>query len=78
MNKILIYSTPTCPFCVKVKEYLKEKNQVFEDFDVSINQDKAKEMIEKSGQMGVPVVIINDKDVIVGFDKEKIDKILNL
>jgi glutaredoxin 3 len=72
MTKIKVYSTPTCPWCVKVKEYLKEKHVEFEDIDVSVNQDEAKKMMEKSGQMGVPQIEINDK-MIVGFDKEQID-----
>ena len=72
MAKVKVYSTPTCPWCVKVKEFLKEKNVEFENIDVSENEDAAKEMMEKSGQMGVPQIEINGK-VIVGFDKEAIE-----
>lgn len=73
--KIKVYSTPTCPYCVQVKKYLRSKNIDFEDIDVSVNPKAAEEMIEISGQMGVPVVQIDDQ-VIVGFDKAKIDKII--
>ncbi|MBU2634105.1 MAG: glutaredoxin family protein [Nanoarchaeota archaeon] len=72
---IKIYSTPTCPHCVHAKDYLKEKNIEFEYIDVSKDKEAAKEMVEKSGQMGVPVLDINGT-IIVGFDKEAIDKAL--
>lgn len=75
MANVKVYSTPTCPWCVKVKEYLKEKNVDFEEVDVSQNQEEAKKMVEKSGQMGVPVVEIGD-EMIVGFDQAKIDAAL--
>jgi glutaredoxin 3 len=77
MKKIIIYSTPSCPYCVALKEYLKEKNFDFVDFDVSKDPQKLEEMIEKSGQMGVPVIDI-DGEIIIGFDKEKIDQILGI
>lgn len=76
-KKVRVYSTPTCPFCIRVKQYLKDNNIVFEDIDVSSNPDMAQEMIKKSGQMGVPVVEI-EKEIIVGFDKEKIKGTLGL
>lgn len=71
MAEVKVYSTPTCPWCVKAKEFLKSKNIKFEDYDVSKDHDKAEEMIEKSGQMGVPVLEINGK-IIVGFDPKEI------
>lgn len=78
MNKnVIIYSTPTCPWCHRVKQLLQEHNVFFQDFDVSQNQEKAEEMVQKSGQMGVPVVDI-DGEIIVGFDKERIEEILDL
>jgi glutaredoxin 3 len=76
-KKILIYSTPTCTYCIILKKYLEEKNISYEEVDVSQNEEVQKEMIEKTNQMGVPVVDI-DGEIIIGFDKEKIDKILNL
>jgi len=70
--KVTIYSTKTCPYCRMAKDYLKSKNINFKDFDVGSDKEAAKEMIKKSGQMGVPVLDINGK-IIVGFDKEAID-----
>ncbi len=81
MAEVTIYSTPTCPFCVQVKDYLKSKNVKFTDFDVAANQSKAEEMVKKTGQMGVPVTIIkkdNKEEIVVGFDKGKIDELLSL
>ncbi len=72
MAKIKVYSTSTCPWCIKLKAYLKEKKVDFDDVDVGEDQDAASEMIEKSGQMGVPQMEINGK-MIVGFDKDAID-----
>ncbi len=77
MPKIIIYSTPTCPYCLALKEFLKEKGVSFFDFDVSKDKKALEEMVEKSGQWGVPVVDI-DGEIIVGFDREKIEKLLNL
>ena len=75
MMKIKIYTTKTCPHCIALKKYFKEKGVEFKNLDVE-DSDKAKEeMIEKSGQMGVPVIDINGK-IIVGFDREKLEKIL--
>ncbi|MBW3012889.1 glutaredoxin family protein [Candidatus Woesearchaeota archaeon] len=76
-KKVIVYSTPTCPFCHHAKDFLKQHKIEFEDIDVSADQDKAREMVEKSGQMGVPVIDI-DGQIIIGFDKEKIKKALGL
>jgi glutaredoxin 3 len=77
MAKIRIFSTPTCPYCVTLKEYLKDKGFDFDDMDVSQDQVALDEMVKKSGQMGVPVVDIDGK-IIVGFDKEKINELLKI
>jgi glutaredoxin 3 len=74
---ITIYSTPSCGFCVKVKDYLKKLNIPFTDHNVAEDRARAEEMVRKSGQMGVPVIDIDGK-VIVGFNKPEIDKALNL
>ena len=74
-KKVIVYSTPTCPYCHKAKDFLTQKKIEFDDIDVSINQEAAKEMIEKSGQMGVPVFDINGK-IIVGFDQQAIEEAL--
>ena len=75
--KVTVYSTPTCPYCHAAKDFLKENKIAFKDIDVSKDQDAAQQMIEKSGQMGVPVLDI-DGTIIVGFDKEAIKKALKL
>ena len=72
---ITVYSTPTCPYCIQAKSYFKGKNIAFTDFDVSIDQEKAQEMVKLSGQMSVPVIKI-DEHVLVGFDQEEIEKII--
>ena len=77
MSKVRVFSTQMCPYCVTLKEFLKEKNIEFEDIDVSQNKKSLDEMVEKSGQMGVPVVEI-DGEIIVGFDKEKITSLLDI
>jgi glutaredoxin-like YruB-family protein len=77
MKKVLVYTTPVCPYCVKVKEYLKSNNIDIENIDVSMSQNKLQEMIDKSGQMGVPVLDIEGK-IIIGFNKEEIDKTLDI
>lgn len=76
-KKVKIYSTPTCPYCKMAKEYLKEKGVEFEDVDVSTDQEAAKEMIGKSGHTGVPQIEINGK-IIIGFDREALEKELGL
>lgn len=74
---VTVYSTPTCPFCKKVKAFLNEHDVEFTDVDVSDDDTKAQEMIDKSGQMGVPVIEIDD-EVIVGFDRDKLTEALSL
>ena len=73
--KVKVYSTKTCPWCFKVKDLLKSKGVKFDDIDVGANQKAAEEMVQKSGQMGVPVTEINGK-IIVGYDKEAIEEAL--
>lgn len=74
---IKLYTTPTCVYCVTLKEYLKNHNIAFEEIDVSNNDEALQEMIKISNQMGVPVVDI-DGEVVIGFNKVKIDKILKI
>ena len=76
-KSVKIYSTSTCPFCIRAKQFLKENNIEFQNLDVSGDQLAADEMMAKSGQMGVPVIDI-DGEVIVGFDKERIKSALGL
>jgi glutaredoxin-like YruB-family protein len=72
---IIVYSTPTCPYCMMVKKFLKEKNIKFQEIDVSKDPKKAHEMVKKSGQMGVPVIDI-DNNIVIGFNKNKIEELL--
>ena len=76
-KKVKVYSTPTCPFCIRAKQFLKDNNIFFEDVDVSAHQEAAKEMMQRSGQMGVPVIDIEGQ-LIVGFDKAEIKKALGI
>jgi len=77
MKKVTIYSTPSCHFCHMAKDFFKEKNVEFVDFDVSTDLIKRKEMIDKSGQMGVPVILIEDQ-IVVGFNQPKIMELLDI
>jgi len=72
---IKVYSTPTCPYCKLAKQYLSSKGQNYEDIDVSQNKAALEDMVKLSGQMGVPTVVINGQ-VVVGFDKSRIDEFL--
>lgn len=75
MKSVIIYSTPWCHYCHLAKDYFKENKIEFTDIDVSQDQQKADEMIKKSGQMGVPVIEVGE-NVIVGFNKDKIEELL--
>ncbi|GAI38257.1 unnamed protein product [marine sediment metagenome] len=77
MNKVKVFSSPICPYCTTLKEFLKERGVEFEEIDVSQDEKAMKEMVEKTGQMGVPVIEI-DGEIIIGFDREKIIKLLKL
>ena len=77
MANVKVYSTSTCPHCIRAKQFLNDNHIIFENFDVASDEKAADEMIAKSGQMGVPVLDI-DGEIIVGFDREKISKALGL
>jgi glutaredoxin 3 len=77
MPKALIYTTPTCHFCQMAKAYFKEKNVEYEEFNVATDMEKRTEMIQKSGQMGVPVIQIGN-NLVIGFNKPVIVKLLGL
>ena len=72
---IKVYSTPSCPWCTVAKNYLTSKHVQFEDVDVSKNREAAMEMVQKSGQRGVPVLDINGS-IVVGFDQATIDTLI--
>ena len=72
---IKIYSTPSCGYCNKAKTYFKANRIAFTEYNVASDQQKAEEMVRKSGQMGVPVIDVNGK-IIVGFNQPEIDRAL--
>jgi len=75
-HKVIVYSTSTCPYCIYAKKYFKEKGVSFEDKNVGIDRAAGQEMVQKSGQMGVPVIDI-DGEIIVGFQPEVFEELLN-
>lgn len=75
--KVIVFSTPTCSFCNAAKRYFREKRIRFKDVDVSRDHKAAMDMKRKTGQTGVPVILINNRP-IVGFDKTKINRMLNI
>jgi glutaredoxin-like YruB-family protein len=77
MPKVKVYSTPTCPWCHRAKEFLKELKVEFEEINVAENKEAAQEMVEKSGQRGVPVIEI-DGEIIIGFNPDEIKKALKI
>jgi len=77
MKKVKVFSTPTCPYCHMAKDYLTDKKVSFEDIDVSQDQQQAQKMVERSGEMGVPQLWIDDQ-IVIGFNKPAIDHLLGL
>lgn len=82
---ITIYSTPTCQYCKMAKEYCKEHGIEFEDVNVADDHGRAREMVEKSGQMGVPVIVVpadtsstHKEEVVIGFDRDRLAMILDI
>lgn len=76
-KKVEIYSTPTCHFCHAAKDFFKENNVEFTDYDVAADSVKREEVVARSGQMGVPVIFIDD-EIVIGFDEAKIKELLGL
>jgi glutaredoxin-like YruB-family protein len=76
MEKILIYSTPTCRYCDLAKDYLKDNGVAFEEINVAANREAAQEMVAKSGQMGVPVIDFGG-EIIVGFNRGRLAELIS-
>jgi len=76
-TEVQIYSTPSCHFCHMAKDFLTEKNVPFVDYDVSVDTAKRQEMIEKTGQMGVPVIVVGEQ-IMVGFDESKLAELVGI
>jgi glutaredoxin 3 len=77
MKKVVIYSTPTCVYCNAAKEFFTKNDVEFENYNVAEDLAKRQEMIEKSNQMGVPVIFVDD-EMVVGFDKARIAELLGI
>lgn len=76
-QRVILFTTPTCSFCRAAKRYFVEKKIPFKEVDVSRDQKAARDMVQRTGQMGVPVILINNRPV-VGFDKPKINRMLGI
>ena len=77
MPNVIIYSTPTCPYCQMAKVFLKQHNIAYTEHNVAEDMQAQKEMIEKSKQMGVPVIDI-DGEIVIGFDKKRMKELLKI
>ena len=75
IKDVAVYSTPTCPYCKQVKDYLKDKGVEFTDHNVATDLEARNAMVQKSGQLGVPVIVV-DGTVVVGFNRPKLDEML--
>ncbi|MEA3356756.1 MAG: glutaredoxin domain-containing protein [Candidatus Bipolaricaulota bacterium] len=76
-HEVIVYTSPTCGWCQALKDYLHSREIDFDEVDVAVDPSLAQEMIEKSGQMGTPVVDI-DGEIVIGFNKPEIDQLLEL
>jgi len=77
MKNVTIYSTPTCHFCHMAKEFFKENNIDYTDYNVAEDADKRTEMLERSGQMGTPVIYV-DNELVIGFNEGKLKELLGV
>ncbi len=80
MTDVKLFTTPSCPYCNKIKKFFDEKEIEYSEFNVAENKERAEEMVKKSGQRGVPVTLVenDEEEIIVGFDKEKLRKVLDI
>ncbi len=76
-KQVVIYTTPTCAYCRMAKDYFAKNNITYTQYDVASDAAKRQEMLDKTGQLGVPVILIGT-DVVIGFDKEAIDQLLDI
>ncbi len=76
-KNVKIYTTPTCSYCKMAKEFFKQNNIAYAEKDVAVDTKARDEMINKSGQMGVPVIFVGD-DIVVGFDRARLSELLNI
>jgi len=78
MKKVEIYTTPTCTYCNQAKQFFAENNIEYTAYDVSTDTEKRAEMIEKTKQMGVPVIVIDGTDIVIGFNKKQLAEMLGV
>lgn len=78
MKKVEIYSTENCHFCHMAKDYFKQNGVAFTDYNVGIDTEKRNEMLELSGQMGVPVIVVDKKDLVIGFNQKALSTLLDI
>ena len=77
MSNVIIYTTPSCVYCKMAKEFFKENGVEYKEFNVAVDDKSRDEMVQKSGQLGVPVIDIDGK-IVVGFDKPRLSELLNI
>lgn len=77
ISKVIIYSTPTCPYCIRAKQWLKDNNIEYEDFDVSQNEENRNKLIEITGRTAVPVIIAGN-EMVIGFNKDRLAELLGV
>ncbi len=77
MAQVIVYSTPTCTYCKAAKEFFMHHNIAFQEYDVSVDRAKLQDMIDRSGQRGVPVIFVDD-EMVIGFDKERLMELLGI
>ena len=81
MYMVIIYTTPTCTYCKQAKEFFDANNVEYKEVDVSVDSEAASEMVQKSGQMGVPVITVEKdgkEELVVGFDRAKLSELLGV
>ncbi len=77
MSKVIIYSTPTCTYCKMAKDFFAKNNVAYEEHDVASDAQAREEMVNKSHQLGVPVIDV-DNQIIIGFDQRTLEKVLHI
>lgn len=77
MKKIIIYSAPSCHICQQAKKFLADNNLEFIDYDISADEARMREVVEKSGQMSIPIIFIDD-EMVIGFDRSKIEELIQI
>ena len=77
-RKVVIYSSPFCTYCIMVKNFFKKYGVIYQDINVQEDENAAREIIERTQQNTLPVIVIDDKEIIIGYDEEKMRKALDV